>query len=126
MDLVLGPRSPMAGAPTVHRLATRGVGRVASERAAHGGATGGAPTIYADPYPPAVSQFDPAVDFEPPDDLPPWYEDEYYDDRDWERLPRGTSTIFRVMLFLAGFLTIRRGQRVVREELDRRSARSAG
>ncbi len=59
-----------------------------------------------DPYPQGVVQFDPADDFEPPDDLPPWYEDEYYDDRDWEGLPRRTSTVFRVMLFLAGFAAI--------------------
>ena len=36
-----------------------------------------------------------------PDDLPPWYEDEYYDDRDWERLPRKTSTAVRFGLFAA-------------------------
>ncbi len=61
---------------------------------------------YYDPYPQGVVQFDPAHEFEPPDDLPPWYEDEYYDDRDWEALPRRTSTLFRVALFLAGFAVI--------------------
>jgi len=36
-----------------------------------------------------------------PEDLPPWYEDEYYDDRDWERLPRKTSTVLRFAVFAA-------------------------
>ena len=36
-----------------------------------------------------------------PEDLPPWYEDEYYDDRDWERLPRRTSTALRFGIFVA-------------------------
>jgi|TARA_B100000902_G_scaffold34208_1_gene41174 UPF0755 protein len=36
-----------------------------------------------------------------PEDLPPWYEDEYYDDRDWERLPRRTSTALRFGVFIA-------------------------
>ena len=36
-----------------------------------------------------------------PEDLPPWYEDEYYDDRDWERLPRKTSTALRFGVFAA-------------------------
>jgi uncharacterized YceG family protein len=58
---------------------------------------------YYDPYPQGVVQFDPATEFSPPDDLPPWFEDEYYDDRDWEHLPRRTSTLFRVLLFVAGF-----------------------
>jgi UPF0755 protein len=35
----------------------------------------------------------------PPRDLPPWYEDEYYDDEEWDRLPRRTSTTFRVVAF---------------------------
>ena len=34
-----------------------------------------------------------------PEDLPPWYEDEYYDDRDWERLPRKSSTALRFGVF---------------------------
>jgi UPF0755 protein len=61
---------------------------------------------YYDPYPQGVVQFDPSTEFEPPDDLPPWFEDEYYDDRDWEHLPRRTSTLFRVLLFAAGLATI--------------------
>ena len=40
-----------------------------------------------------------------PQDLPPWYEDEYYDDRDWERLPRRTSTAIRFGIFI-GILLI--------------------
>ena len=40
-----------------------------------------------------------------PEDLPPWYEDEYYDDRDWERLPRKTSTALRFGIFIA-FLAV--------------------
>ncbi len=40
-----------------------------------------------------------------PEDLPPWYEDEYYDDRDWERLPRKTSTALRFGVFIA-FLAV--------------------
>ena len=64
------------------------------------------PPQYYDPYPQGVVQFDPDADFQPPDDLPPWYEDEYYDDREWEHLPRRTSTLFRVMLFLAGLAVI--------------------
>jgi len=35
-----------------------------------------------------------------PPDLPPWYEDEYYDDEEWDRLPRRSSTTFRVGAFL--------------------------
>ncbi len=65
-----------------------------------------APPQYIDPYPQGVVQFDPDADFQPPEDLPPWYEDEYYDDRDWEHLPRRTSTLFRVMLFLAGLAAV--------------------
>jgi UPF0755 protein len=61
---------------------------------------------YYDPYPQGVVQFDPSTEFEPPDDLPPWFEDEYYDDRDWEHLPRRTSTLFRVLLFLAGLAAV--------------------
>lgn len=70
------------------------------------GVAGATVPEYYDPYPQGVVQFDPAADFEPPDDLPPWYEDEYYDDREWEHLPRRTSTLFRVMLFAAGFAVI--------------------
>ena len=62
------------------------------------------PTPYGGPG--SVAQFDPAADFEPPEDLPPWYEDEYYDDRDWERMPRSSSTLFRVLLFLGGFAVV--------------------
>ena len=45
-----------------------------------------------------------------PPNLPPWYEDEYYDDREWERLPRRFNTAFRfgifaTVLILVGFLT---------------------
>ena len=39
-----------------------------------------------------------------PQDLPPWYEDEYYDDRDWERLPRRTSRAIRFGIFLGVLL----------------------
>ena len=63
-----------------------------------------APQTMRDAYAPV--QFDPASEFEPPEDLPPWYEDEYYDDRDWERLPRGTSTWFRVLVFVGVFAVI--------------------
>ena len=49
----------------------------------------------------ATDPFDEA----PPGDLPPWYEDEYYDD-EWGRLPQRSSTLWRVLLFLAGFLAI--------------------
>ena len=41
-----------------------------------------------------------------PQDLPPWYEDEYYDDRDWERLPRRTSTALRFGIFVAILLVL--------------------
>lgn len=45
-----------------------------------------------------------------PSDLPPWYEDEYYDDREWERLPRRFSApirfaIFSTVLIIAILLT---------------------
>jgi UPF0755 protein len=63
-----------------------------------------APQTIRDTYAPV--QFDPASEFEPPDDLPPWYEDEYYDDREWERLPRGTSTLFRVLVFVGVFAVV--------------------
>lgn len=63
-----------------------------------------APQTMRERYTPV--QFDPASEFEPPEDLPPWYEDEYYDDRDWERLPRGTSTGFRVLVFAGVFALI--------------------
>lgn len=46
--------------------------------------------------------YDVADRFEAPEDLPPWYEDEYYDDRDWDRLPRRGNTMLRVV----GFLTV--------------------
>ena len=39
-----------------------------------------------------------------PQDLPPWYEDEYYDDRDWERLPRRTSRAIRFGIFIGVLL----------------------
>ena len=41
-----------------------------------------------------------------PQDIPPWYEDEYYDDRDWERLPRRTSTAIRFGVFVAILLLL--------------------
>jgi len=41
-----------------------------------------------------------------PQDLPPWYEDEYYDDRDWERLPRRTSTALRFGVFIGVLLIL--------------------
>ena len=41
-----------------------------------------------------------------PQDLPPWYEDEYYDDRDWERLPRRTSTAIRFGIFIGVLLVL--------------------
>jgi UPF0755 protein len=41
-----------------------------------------------------------------PKDIPPWYEDEYYDDRDWERLPRRTSTAIRFGMFVAILLLL--------------------
>ena len=41
-----------------------------------------------------------------PQDLPPWYEDEYYDDRDWERLPRRTSTAIRFGIFIGVLLIL--------------------
>ena len=41
-----------------------------------------------------------------PQDLPPWYEDEYYDDRDWERLPRRTSTAIRFGIFVGVLLIL--------------------
>ncbi|MGI9623948.1 MAG: endolytic transglycosylase MltG [Acidimicrobiales bacterium] len=63
--------------------------------------TGAAVPQYYDPYPQGVVQYDPSGAYEAPDDLPPWYEDEYYDDREWEHLPRRTSTLFRVLLFAA-------------------------
>ena len=33
-----------------------------------------------------------------PRDLPPWYEDEYYDDREWERIPPRLNTAIRLSL----------------------------
>ena len=41
-----------------------------------------------------------------PQDLPPWYEDEYYDDRDWERLPRRTSRAIRFGIFIGVLLCL--------------------
>ncbi len=45
-----------------------------------------------------------------PRDLPPWYEDEYYDDREWERLPPRFNSALRFAIFasiiiIIGFLT---------------------
>jgi hypothetical protein len=51
--------------------------------------------------PPADTVFD---DYAPPADLPPWYEDDYYDEDEWDRLPRRTSTAFRVVAFTAVLL----------------------
>ncbi len=58
-----------------------------------------------------------------PPDLPPWYEDEYYDDREWERLPRRFNTAFRFAIFtgiilLVGFLTYNFVRGWIDDQLD--------
>ena len=58
-----------------------------------------------------------------PPDLPPWYEDEYYDDREWERLPRRFNTAFRfgifaTILIIVGFLTYNFVRGWLDEQLD--------
>ncbi len=94
------PDGPGAGAAHIDGW---GPGAAQYAGVAQGGRGAPVAPYLGDAYPPSVAQFDPGADFEPPDDLPPWYEDEYYDDRDWEQLPRRTSTLFRVVLFVACF-----------------------
>ncbi|MBJ68566.1 MAG: hypothetical protein CL463_01535 [Acidimicrobiaceae bacterium] len=73
------------------------------------------PTSFQDPYAaeyPALPVEAPTGPDRPiqPRDLPPWYEDEYYDDREWERLPPRFNTALRFAIFasiiiIIGFLT---------------------
>ena len=61
---------------------------------------------FLDPY---AAEYSPTSDGESPlqsetfypSDLPPWYEDEYYDDREWERLPRRFNAPIRFAIFSA-------------------------
>jgi UPF0755 protein len=64
------------------------------------------PVSFLDPY---AAEYSPTSDEELPlqsetfypSDLPPWYEDEYYDDREWERLPRRFNAPIRFAIFSA-------------------------
>ena len=58
-----------------------------------------------------------------PRNLPPWYEDDYYDDREWERLPPRFNTAFRFAIFatiliLVGFLTYNFVRGWIDDQLD--------
>ncbi len=41
-----------------------------------------------------------------PPDLPPWYEDEYYDDREWERVPPRFNSALRFAIFASVIIVI--------------------
>ena len=41
-----------------------------------------------------------------PPDLPPWYEDEYYDDREWERVPPRFNSALRFAIFASVIVVI--------------------
>ena len=87
-----------------------------------------APTAFQDPY--AAEYPVPQIEVDPtssavayPRDLPPWYEDEYYDDREWERLPPRLNTALRFAIFasviiIIGFLTYNFVRGWVDEQLD--------
>ena len=87
-----------------------------------------APTSFQDPY--AAEYPASPIEVEPtsssavrPRDLPPWYEDEYYDDREWERLPPRLNTAIRFAIFasviiIIGFLTYNFVRGWVDEQLD--------
>ena len=87
-----------------------------------------APTVFQDPY--AAEYPVPPIEVDPtssavayPRDLPPWYEDEYYDDREWERLPPRLNTALRFAIFasviiIIGFLTYNFVRGWVDEQLD--------
>ncbi len=87
-----------------------------------------APTAFQDPY--AAEYPVPPIEVDPtssavayPRDLPPGYEDEYYDAREWERLPPRLNTALRFAIFasviiIIGFLTYNFVRGWVDEQLD--------
>ena len=70
-----------------------------------------APNTFQDPYaaeyPASPIQVQPtSTPSVRPRDLPPWYEDEYYDDREWERIPPRLNTAIRFAIFASVIIII--------------------
>ena len=87
-----------------------------------------APNTFQDPY--AAEYPLSPIEVQPtsspsvhPRDLPPWYEDEYYDDREWERIPPRLNTAIRFAIFasviiIIGFITYNFVRGWVDDQLD--------